>query len=131
MEKIQNSADLKNAIASLEFRRKQDWQLLKDQITITKENLTIKNLIKSRLKAVASKKGFTTDIANTAIGLTTGFLSKKLLFGSSINPLKKLIGYALEMTVANKVMMNADGIKTVGTMLIDKVFKKKKDEVAV
>ena len=127
MENIQTAADLKRAIVLLEDQQKKDWNLLKEQYLITKEHFKLKNIIKNTFKDVVSSHTITADIANTAIGLTTGFLSKKLLFGSTINPFKKIVGYVLEMAVANKVMTNADGIKTVGGMLINKFFNKKKD----
>jgi hypothetical protein len=131
MENIQTAADLKRAIVLLEEQQHQDWNLLKEQYLVTKENFKFKNIIKNSFKDVVSSHNITTDIATTAIGLTTGFLSKRLLFGSTINPLKKIVGYLLEMAVANKVMTNADGIKTVGGALINKFFKKKKNEVMI
>jgi hypothetical protein len=121
MEKINSTADLKTAIAQLEQKKSGEWHLLKEQLHTTQESLKLKNIIKSTFKGAMSSPDLKSSILNTAVGLTTGFVTKKLLIGKTINPLKKLLGIVVEMAVANNVVKNADGIRSLGNM----IFKKK------
>lgn len=131
MENIQNAADLKAAIAELTIQRATDLFLLKEEFLVTKEKFKLSNIIKSGFKEVTSTPNIATNIMNAAVGLTTGFVTKKILIGKTINPLKKMLGMLMEVFVANKVMSNADTLKSVGSVLLKKILSKKEEKVAV
>lgn len=131
MENIQNAADLKTAIARLTVQQTSDLFLLKEEFLVTKEKFKLTNIIKSSFKEVTSTPNITTNIVKAAVGLTTGFVTKKLLIGKTINPVKNLLGGLLEVFVANKVMLNADTIKTVGSILLKKILPKKEAKITV
>jgi len=131
MENIQNAADLKAAIAELTIQRATDLFLLKEEFLLTKEKFKLSNIIKSGFKEVTSTPNIATNIMNAAVGLTTGFVTKKILIGKTINPLKKMLGMLMEVFVANKVMSNADTLKSVGSVLLKKILSKKEEKVAV
>ena len=131
MENIQNTADLKAAIAELKIQQATDLFLLKEELRITKEKFTISNIIKSGFKQVTATPNISSNILSAVLGLTSGFVTKKILIGKTINPLKRLFGAALEMFVANKVVNNADTLKSVGSVLLNKILTKKGDKVGV
>ena len=58
-------------------------------------------IIRSTLKDIAVSPDLRSNVINTAIGLGTGFLGKKLFVGNSKNIFKKITGTALQFVVAN------------------------------
>jgi len=131
MENIQNTAALKTAIAKLTIEQATDLFLLKEEFRLTKEKFKFTNIIKSGFKEVTSAPNITTDLFKAAVGLISGFVTKKILIGKTINPIKNLLGMVLEVFVANKVISNADTLKLVGSVLLKKMMPKKEDKVAV
>lgn len=131
MDNIRNTIELKAAIAELKIRQATDLFLLKEEIRITKDKFKLSNIIKSGFKKITSSPNMSSNLVNTALGLTTGFLTKKIMIGRTINPLKKLFGAALEMFVAKKVVDNADSLKTVGSVLLNKIIPNKENNMAV
>jgi len=129
MQTIKTSADIKRAIGELEVRQAAELIRLKQAVQNTAESLKPFNIIKRSLKDAAGSPNLKVDVFNAAIGLTTGILAKKLVIGSTMNPFKKILGIVLEMAVANKVINNADEIKSTGTNLFNKVFKRIEDPV--
>ena len=131
MQKITTAADLKIAIRQLEYKQGTEWPLLKEQFLDTYESLKPINIIKSTFKEVISAPGLKTDVVNAAIGFTTGFVAKKIFIGKANNPLTKLLGIIVEMFVANKVAKNAEGIKSVGSMILEKIVDQHRDSEKV
>jgi hypothetical protein len=125
MRSITTSADLKLAIQQLELQQAIELSLLKEEFKKTKEGLKPINIIKSAFKEVVDVPDLKTDIINSAIGLTTGLVAKKLFIGKTFNPLSKLLGVVLEVFVANKVTKNAGEIKSIGSIIMQKIFKKR------
>jgi hypothetical protein len=130
MQTITTSADLKRAIGELENRQARELARMKEAFKTTAESLKPFNLIKNSLKDAARSPDLKVDVFNAAIGFTTGILAKKMVIGNTINPFKKLLGIILEMAVANKVIKNADDIKSTGTTLLHKLFKRKGEPVS-
>ncbi len=131
MENIQNTADLKDAIAKLTIQQATDLFLFKEEFQVTKEKFKLSNIIRSGFKEVTSTSNIATDIMNAAVGLTTGFVTKKILIGKTINPVKNLLGMLMELFVANKVMSNADALKSVGSALLKKIMPKKLEKLTL
>ncbi|MBL0183384.1 MAG: hypothetical protein IPP96_14260 [Chitinophagaceae bacterium] len=127
MQKISSRAELKAAIQELEGKLDNEWPLLKKDFFNTYESLKPINIFKSTLKEAIASPGLKTDVINGAIGLTTGILAKKVILGKTLNPLTKLLGIILEMAVANKVTKNADGVRSVGTFIMKKIFTRQPD----
>lgn len=124
MDKITSSTVLKLAIAKLEQQQASQWPLLKEEILNTAESLKLINILKGTFKEAMAVPDLKTSLLNGAIGLTTGVLAKKIILGRTLNPLSKLLGIILEMAVANKVTKNADGIKSVGNIIMKKLFNR-------
>lgn len=112
-------------IQELELQKEQDLLALKAQFTETYEALKPLNFIKNSLGEILESSDLKTDIFNATLGITSGFVAKKVIIGETHNPISQLAGNVLEMVVANKVFKNAEGIKSIGTFLIQKIFQKK------
>ena len=107
--KIKNS-NITLALAIHELKEKQQTEIkqLKLQFEKTYEGLKPINLIKSTISEAATSPDLRKIILNNAIGLTTRFLSKKFLLGTTHNPFKKILGTILEFGIANFVAKKAN-----------------------
>jgi hypothetical protein len=108
MKKINQQAVLNEAINLLKDKQAYELQLLKTQFYTTYESLKPINLIKNGLHEVTSSPDVKKTVINTAIGLATGYISKKVLIGTTNNPIKKILGAILEFTIANVIAKNAN-----------------------
>jgi len=98
---------------------------LKDQLFLTYESLKPVNLIKQTLKEISSSPYLIDNISGSAMGLLSGFLSRKIFVGTSGNLIKKLIGSVLQFGITNIVAQNSDVIKSVGQTVLHHFFRKK------
>lgn len=94
---------LDEKIALLEGRRAYELEQLQEQWKHTYESMKPINLIKSTFKDVASSPEIKGNLLNNVVGLASGYISKKILFGSTHNPLKKVAGAVLQFAVTNFV----------------------------
>jgi hypothetical protein len=118
-------ATLKNSILLLEAEQNIKEQLLKDQLFLTFESLKPANLIRHTLKEISSSPYLIDNISGSAMGLLSGFLSRKIFVGTSGNLIKKLVGSVLQFGVTNIVAQNSDMIKSVGQNVLQHFFHKK------
>jgi hypothetical protein len=125
MQNISSSAGLKNAIQLLEVEQAVKWQLLKDQFNITLESLKPLNLLRNALKDFTSSPNLIDNVLGTVIGLASGYASKKLFLGTSVNLIRKLLGSVLQFGVTKAVAQHPDAIKTLGQFIIQHLFRKK------
>jgi hypothetical protein len=125
MQTITSVAGLKNSILLLEAEQSIKGQLLKDQVFLTYESLKPVNLIKHTLKEISSSPYLIDNISGSAMGLLSGFLSRKIFVGTSGNLIKKLIGSVLQFGITNIVAQNSDVIKSVGQTVLHHFFRKK------
>jgi hypothetical protein len=125
MEKITSATGLKDAILLLEADQVMQGQLLKEQFSSIYESFKPVNLIKNSLKDLASSPYLIDNILATAIGLATGFLSKKIFVGSSGNLFRKLLGSFLQAGVTNTVSQHPDTIKSFGQLIFQYFLRKR------
>lgn len=124
MQPISNIADLKKAIELLEVEQASNGQLLKEQFYMTYESLKPANIFKSSLKEVVSSPFIIDTLINTGVGLATGYLSKKIVVGTSVNIFRKLIGSVLQLGVTSAVRQHPDTLMSIGHFIF-KLFRKK------
>jgi len=122
------SRALTASITRLQIRRSEELALLREQFHITYDSLKPINLIKHTLKEVSSSTEIKEGLLNDVIGLATGYLTKAILVGSSANPVKKIFGTLLQFAVATVVARNSDSIKSVGKVVLNKLFKMRNEE---
>jgi hypothetical protein len=125
MEKITSTTGLKNAIQLLEAEKAADWQLFKEQLTITYKSFKPINLLTGSFKNMASSPYLIENILGTTLGLATGYLSKKIIVGESVNIFRKLFGSILQLGVTNIVAHHRGAIKSFGRLVLQRFLRKK------
>ena len=115
MKKINHTSTLKEAIELL--KRKQEHELieLKDQYFYTYESLKPANLIKTAIGHLAHSSEFKANVLSNVVGLATGYLSKKVLIGSTQSPVKRILGTLLQFVITTAVSKRTE--KTIETEL--------------
>ena len=125
--KNRNETDALNELILVqEMKYANDLEQLKEQFHIAYESVKPINLVKNLFHEVTASPEIKNDLLSNVIGFGTGFLSKKLLLGSTHNPIKKVFGTLFEFAVANSVSKHTDGIKTIGGNLLKHFLKKNK-----
>jgi hypothetical protein len=128
MKKLNKTDALNEAIKLLEAKQAIELKELTNQFSYTYESLKPVNLVKTTLNQVSNSAEIKGNLMSNIIGITTGFLSKKILFGSSINPIKRGLGTILQYAITNVVSKNADPIKSSLGTLMQKIFSKNKSD---
>jgi hypothetical protein len=125
MQEITRAAELKNAIQLLEAEQAIKGQLLKEQFFTTYESLKPVSLIKSTLNDIATSPYLVDNILGTAMGLASGYLTKRIFIGASGNLLRKLLGSVLQFGITNVVAQHSDTIKSIGQVIFQHFLHKK------
>lgn len=126
MENITSAAELKIAIQILEVEQEMKAQLLKEQFILAHDSIKPINLIKSTVNDIVSSPYLIDNILGGAIGLATGYLSKKIVVGASGNLIRKFLGVVLQFGVTNVVSQHPGGIKSFGQYIFQHILPKKK-----
>ena len=120
--KTKNETDLLNElIISTRNKRAYELELLKEELHGVCESLKPFNLIKNVFQEVVNSPELKHNLTNSAIGLGTGFVLKKLVTGNSKNFGKKVLGNVIQFGVANFVSKHLDEIKTIGKHLFNRI----------
>lgn len=125
MEKQYTAESLKKTIAELEVQQEEQGQLLKEELNNIIGNLKPINIVKNLLKEFYSSENVLDELINTAVSVTSGFVTKKIVIGKSKNQLLKLVGLALQFgmttVIAKKFQVLKQNInKIVARFLGDK-----------
>ena len=128
MGNITSSIGLKNNIQLLEIEQAILGQQLKEQFFITYESFKPANLLRNTLREAISSPHLINDILGTAVGLATGFVSKKIVIGASGNLIRKLLGSITQLGVTTVVAQHPDTIKSIGQFIFQHIFRNKKTE---
>lgn len=125
MENITTSAGLKNAIQSLQYRQIENGQRLEEDFFVVVERLKPANLIKNAMGNIVGTPNLVDNIVGGALGLVSGYLTKKLAIGGSGNIIKKLLGTVLQFGVTSIVAKHPHTITAIGQFLLKKIVRKK------
>lgn len=116
---------IKERIAFLEARQSREVAVLREHALATYESMKPVNLLKNTLKDFSSQPALKENLLDGAIGIATGYLSKKLLVGTSNNPIKKIAGTLFQVAITTLVAKNSSKIKAVGEVLLKYLFNRK------
>lgn len=119
MQTITTAEELAIAIQNVEVEQANKLVLLKSQLYSTYESLKPLNIIRNSIKEVTSAPDFKEDVLMTSLGLTTGYITKRLLVGASHNPITRIAGSLLQVGVTNLVSKNPNTIKLIGNKLLN------------
>ena len=125
MENITSYDDLKNAIQFLEVEQAEKLQRLKEQSLLSIEILKPVNILKSVVKDIVSSPRILDNMIDTGVGLATGFLTKRIFIGSSVNIIRKLLGTVLQLGVTQVATQNSEFIKSFGRFIFQRILIKK------
>lgn len=126
MQSISNTYELREAIKLLEVEKAFKGEVLKEQFHAAYESFRPVNLLKNTLKDIASSPNLINNVLGAAIGLGTGYLSKKIVVGGSGNILRKLLGTIIQAGVTSAVTQHPDAIISLGQFIFQQIFHKKK-----
>ena len=127
MKNRNETETLNQLILAEETRYAYDLAQLKNQFHIAYESVKPINLIKNLFHEVTASPEIKNDLVSSVIGFGTGFLSKKLLLGSSHKPIKKIFGTLFEFAIANVASKHTAGIKLISENLWNYFLKKKQN----
>jgi len=121
MHKATAAQAVKKSISVLERRQTEEGKLLKQQFTITFESIKPLNVLRKIISDISEPSELKENLIQTAAGLITGYISRKLLVRSSKNPLLRISGVYLQYAVTNFVSKHSDSIKALGAYYINKL----------
>lgn len=128
MQNRSSTAVLKDTIQLLETEQKIEGRLLKEQFYLTYESLKPVNLLRSSIRDVASSPYLIDNIIGTAVGLATGYLSKKIVIGTSGNIIRKFFGLLMQLGVTNTIAQHPESIKSIGQFIYEHFLRKKREK---
>ena len=108
MKKQQETEILKEAIAILKLKQAEDLIQLKDQYYYTYESLKPINIVKKAFGQLTTTTEFKGNILNSVFGIASGYITKKILLGSTHNPIKKVLGTILQFAITNFISKRAE-----------------------
>jgi len=125
MENRSALAELRIEIELLEVQQAMEREVLVEELYQTYESLKPVNLLKNSLSQVISSPFLIDNILGTAVGLASGYLSKKIVVGASGNIFRKLLGFIIQLGVTGSVSQQPDSIKSIGHYIYQHLLHKK------
>lgn len=129
MDNISSVADIKNAIRFLEADQAVKGRLLRAQFSNTFESFKPVNLLINAVQEISSSPSLIKNIAGAVAGLATGYFAKRVVFGTSKNIFKRMLGIAWQFGVTNFIARHPDDIASYGQILLHRIFNKKKPTI--
>lgn len=126
MKKTNETDSLNELIFRQEQQYDTDLRLLREQFHTAYESLKPINFIKNIVHEVSTSPEIKKDMIDNVLGLTTGYISKKLFVEDSHNPIKKMFGTILQFAIANAVSKHTETIKIIGENILNYFYKKEK-----
>ena len=112
--------EVKLKIAELEQKQARELEALKAQLRTTYDGIQPMNLIKSTINDIVKTPDIQESLINTGIGLSAGYLAKKMAFRKGGDTFtKSVLGDLLQVGVANIVAKHPDKIKAGLHALVD------------
>ena len=111
MKKINQTEVLKETILLMKMKQAEELVQLKDQYHYTIESLKPLNLIKNAFGLIATSPEIKGNILSNLVGMTTGYLTKKVLLGSTHNPIKRILGTVLQFVITNVATKHSETSK--------------------
>lgn len=124
MKKVSPTYSLRKQIQEKETEFFFEEAKLKEQFLLAASSIKPANLVKN----IFSSSEKETHFIDSVVGMTAGYLAKKVVFRSSQNPLVNLAGGIFQLGISNLVSNNPQVVKLLGELLLNKIFRKKKTE---
>lgn len=125
METITCVNDLQSAIQVLEQKQQDERHEMKEAYHEITEKLKPSNIIKNTISDVVRLPKDNPEIMRVAAGITVGYLVKRLLIRSSLNPFKLLLGNVLEFAIAGYIAKHPEKFRAVAMKVAQLLMKLK------
>lgn len=125
METITSIAGLKKAIELVEAEQAVKLQQLKEQFHPAYERLKPANLFKTTLGDIVSSPYLIDNLIGTALGVATGYFSKRMIIGASVGRVRKILGAIMQFGVTHIVTQHSDTIKSYSRYFLHHIFHKR------
>jgi hypothetical protein len=113
MYNINNTHDLNEAILLLENEVDEQKRKLNDQLNVLYESFKPVNVVKDVFSEVVTSDDFRSNLISATMGISTGYITKKLLFRKSSNLFKSLAGNLVQYGLANLIIHPSKTLKTI------------------
>jgi len=117
---VKDNKSLNEAIAFLENQQKSDMYLLKEHFEFTKQELNPANIVKDKIhdlkenfQSALTSPSLKGKLLKGALGIATGFLTKRFIVGPTGGIMSKLAGTALQTGVSSLLMKAPDTLENV------------------
>jgi hypothetical protein len=122
---ITNAAELKEAIQKLESDRIVQGYLIRQEFDDAYQSINPLNLLRGESPSIAFQGN---NMISTSVGLATGYLIKKWIIGKSDNPIRTMIGSAVQIGAINLMARYQGTIEVVGRTLLQLILHKAKKQ---
>jgi hypothetical protein len=127
MEKKYTAESLKETIMMLEIKQTEEGRQLRDQLITTYNNINPFSFIKNAIGDISISSELKNSIIDSVVGIATGFISKKILIGSSSSKVIKLAGVLLQYGLTSIVTKNFESIKNSFLLFMNNYLRKKEE----
>lgn len=114
MSGINSESSLRLAILELEGQQKEDGIHVRAAVNQVRESVKPINLIKNSLQLLNEPADLKEHTLQTTLVLGIGILAKRIVIGSSSNPVKRLVGVAVQIGISNLLTQNPDVLNALG-----------------
>ena len=99
MKKLNQNELLDQKIAELTIQQRRELEELKEQFHLVQSSLTSTNIVQEGLNGFYQTVTNKENLVSTIVSIVGGYVSKKVVVGSSENPIKKVLGNVLQFLV--------------------------------
>jgi hypothetical protein len=124
MQAITSTIKLKEAIQEMQRKQLIEGELLKEQFALSVERIRPALVLKNFGENIVSA-GIAGNVLNATVGLTAGYISKRIFIGSSGNRFKILLGNILQLGTLGLITRNPMLVKGLMNKLMKRFIKKK------
>jgi len=128
MENQYSVESLKEQIKALEIKQSAEGELFKEQLLFTYENLKPANILKNVVKEFYSSENLKDEFISTAISVTSGFITKKIIVGKSNNQVLRLVGLAIQFGMTTLISNKFQMLKDAAIQFIDRFTAEKEEK---
>lgn len=131
MQSISTGQELKNRIEALEQKAREQELRLKKNFNRAYDSIKPQNLIRNVFSDAIDEPDIRHNLVNTTVGLISGFISRKIIVGSTAGIFRKLAGTAIQYGITKYISNNLTALlKKIQSLKNDREEEEEEDEAA-
>jgi hypothetical protein len=103
METVYDTNKLNQMILQTKAQQRADWNSIVEEIEDIKDNLKPLNIIKNTFEEITDAVGIKGNLAQSAVSIGLGYLTKKFVVGKTDSTVKNILGSLLQVAVTKLV----------------------------